>query len=72
MSIPFAMDPTLLRLEVIVLCLTLTAILHRWLASSRTLLPPGPKGYPIFGNILPKALCVLQVLSIGVGYLFTL
>ncbi len=72
-SIPFAMDPTLLwlRPEVIVLCLTLTAILYRWLSSSRPPLPPGPKGYPIFGNTLPKALCVLQVLSIGVGYLLT-
>lgn len=60
MSTSFAMDPTLLRLEVLVLCLTLTVILYRWV-SSRTPLPPGPKGYPIFGNTLPKALCVLPI-----------
>lgn len=61
-SIPFAMDPALLRLEAIVLCLILTLVLlHRWLSACRSPLPPGPKGYPILGNTLPKALCVIQL-----------
>jgi hypothetical protein len=47
----------------IALCLSLLAVIRRYLTrSSKLPLPPGPPGNIIFGNSLPPALCVSRVL----------
>ena len=48
----------------IALCLSLLAVIRRYLTRSafKLPLPPGPPGNIIFGNSLPPALCVFLVL----------